>query len=331
MRRLLPLMLCFCLLAPCALAEDATTCAAWLPYWEVDDSIAEAVACEGRFSELIAFAAIFNTEDRLLQPEGLPELLTRLHEAFDGVTPIFLSVVNDVEIGEGIYENKTAEPIRRLLASDEAMDGHIDELLALCMETGVDGLEIDYENFRADVALWERYAVFLERLYARATEQGLRLRAVLSWDAARYAALPAGPEYSVMCYNLFGYHSGPGPKADAAFLQQCYQLNLGLPGEKRMAYATGGFDWANDAITAVTQREAEALIARYAALPERDEESGAIRFTYLDVAGLSHEVWYEDGETLNIWRAQAVSQGYRAFDLFRLSGNNVEDLLEFLP
>ena len=89
----------------------------------------------------------------------------------------------------------------------------------------------------------------------------IRLRVVLPWDAPKYAALPAGPEYTVMCYNLFGYHSGPGPKADVPFLTETCALYQNQPYTTRMAFANGGFAWRDSGISALTQTEAEALAA----------------------------------------------------------------------
>ena len=34
------------------------------------------------------------------------------------------------------------------------------------------------------------------------------------------APYSVGPEYMVMLYNLYGLHSGPGPKADGPFIEK---------------------------------------------------------------------------------------------------------------
>lgn len=36
-----------------------------------------------------------------------------------------------------------------------------------------------------------------------------------------------------MCYNLFGTHSGPGPKADRAFLEQMVARMSNIPAKDR--------------------------------------------------------------------------------------------------
>jgi hypothetical protein len=136
-----------------------------------------------------------------------------------------------------------------------------------------------------------------------------------------------------MCYNLYGTHSGPGPKADRNFLQSVFAVNRALPGQPSIAFATGGFDWGEDGtVVSLTQSDAVAIQEGNGISTERisrDSESAVLYFSYYDLAGLSHEVWYADGETLAFWRSLALDAGYISFDLFRLGGNALTDLTVF--
>ena len=147
---------------------------------------------------------------------------------------------------------------------------------------------------------------------------------MLPWDTPKYAALPVGPEYTVMCYNLYGYHSGPGPKADLDFLKTTCELYAALPVKARMAFATGGFDWHGDQIDALTQAQAVALLNDAQATPTRDANSAALTATFT-ADGETHEVWYADAQTLAAWRDACAAYGFTGFDLFRLGGNDLED------
>ena len=90
-------------------------------------------------------------------------------------------------------------------------------------------------------------------------------------------------------------------------------------------------DWVGDKVSAaLTQLQAEALAQQQGAASARDEASGAVRFLYTDENDLEHEVWYADGSTLSGWYAAAVEAGYAHTDLFRLGGNNMGNLLDFL-
>ncbi len=306
---------------------------AWVPYWDYADAIDELDKVGGGLSDVICFAAIFNSSDEVFLLPEVQEAQTCLNILYAEDHTIYLSVVNDIEEEDSVYVNKSTDLLWRLLCSDTAMDAHIEDLMTVLHETGAEGLEIDYEAIRSDTSLCEQFALFIERLYSRTQSEGVPLRVVLSWDSALYATFPEGPQYSIMCYNLYGLHSGPGPKANRSFLAKVFSVNRALPGQPAIALSTGGFDWCDDgSVASLTQSAAVALQSIFG-VPAggvlRDEESQALSFTYTDDQGLSHEVWYADGTTLSFWRSLALDAGYVNFDLFRLGGNSASDLAAF--
>ncbi len=308
-------------------STPAEACAfgAWVPYWDYENALADLDTLEDRLAYAVCFAAIFDAQDQLLLLPDAQKTLALMLARRAGAAAIYLSVVNDIEVEAYVYDNKSPALLWRLLGTDEALSGHIEDLMELLRSSGADGLEIDYEAIRSDTALWQRFALFIERLYARTEAEGYPLRVVLSWDAAKQASFPEGPQYSVMCYNLYGTHSGPGPKADRDFLRQVFDANRALPGEPVLAFATGGFDWSADgSATALSLAGAEALRSERGVTEsgvQRDGESAALTFTYFDAAGLTHTVWYADETTLLFWRSLALEAGYTGFDLFLLDGN----------
>lgn len=308
----------------CALAEGFTY-GTWLPYWEHDDSMAELTGLIGKLDEVIAFECLFDNTD---QPKMLPNSVTLFNDittACEGTdTAIFLSIVNDIELMPDKYDNKNSDLLRRLFADDASMTAHLEALTGLIDEYSLTGLELDYENLKDDTVLWQNYVTFIARAWAMCERDGIRLRVVLPWDAPKYATLPEGPEYSVMCYNLYGYHSGPGPKADIAFLQGTCALYQPLGLKVRMALATGGFDWHGGNIDALTQQEADAAFDAACVTPVRDPASGVLTATYT-LDGETHELWVADARTLSLWRDTCNAFGFTAFDLFRLGGNDLID------
>lgn len=312
-------LLCALLLLP----SGAGAAGAWLPYWDAASALEEAAAVAPQLDRVCAFAATFNEADRPILSDDAAELLLNLQVAFAGTdTPVYLSVVNDTAA-----EAKNTALLHRLLATDETISRHIDDLLLLVDSARVEALEIDYENLGGDAALWQRFTLFIQRLYAQLEADGVSLRVVLPWDAPQYAALPQGPEYTVMCYNLYGPHSGPGPKADFAFLDRIAQLYAEVPGTVRMALATGGFDWSPSGVESLTQQQAEALLNSQGVTPRRDEASGALTADYT-LRGASHTLWYADGLTLQLWQERLT--GFDGIDLFRLGGNGPNALLSIL-
>lgn len=307
------------------MAEENYRYGAWLAYWVYDGSMAELDSLNGDLEKAIAFACIFDADD---QPLMLPEteiLLASMQEDCSGTdTAVYLSIVNDIEVSPGSYDNKNSDLLRRLFADDEAMDAHLKTLAALIDDYKLMGIELDYENLKDDTGLWQEYAAFIRLAWAMCQEKGVGLRVVLPWNAPRYAELPQGPEYSVMCYNLYGYNGTPGPKADIDFLQTVCALYQPLLLNVRMAFATGGFDWNNGQITALTQNEAELALEDANAIAERDPCSGALNACFKQNS-VSHDLWYADAETLSIWRDTCAENGFAAFDIFRLGGNNLND------
>lgn len=303
-----------------------TVYSAWLPYWLVDDSLEEMALLEDELDNAICFAAMFDEDNHVYLERDAKELMRGIRLSANHITRTFISVVNDQRTGEETYDQKTLNPIRAILADEEAMEKHIRELLILLDECEADGLELDYENFKDDEALYASYMELINRLYTILARDHVPLRIVLHWNAPKYTVLPEGPEYVVMCYNLYGNHSGPGPKADKEFLKQTAEYYRPYVNHTMMAFATGGFLWTNGKVeTALDQLQAEKLIADMNLKTQRDGDSGAIKASYTDDMG-DHEIWYADGNTLSLWKLTLEREGYTSFDLFRLSGNNVEDL-----
>src|SRR5690606_32889434 len=116
-------------------------------------------------------------------------------------------------------------------------------IVALVEAYDLDGVEIDYE--RIGDGDWDNMTAFIAALYQELSARGLSLRVVLEPRAPiERLSLPRGPVYVMMAYNLYGSHSGPGPKADDAFIRQLAKRMDRLPGsQNRIAFATGGFDW----------------------------------------------------------------------------------------
>lgn len=107
--------------------------------------------------------------------------------------------------------------------------------------------------------------------------------------------LPNGPSYTVMAYNVHGYHSGPGAKATFSFLNDLVKKIKKSNQDLAIAFATGGFDWGAEGKTvALTELEVEQILAETQAEKKRDKTSGAVYFTYIDDSRISHEIWYAD-------------------------------------
>lgn len=330
MNKRIGMIFLFCAL--CLMAAPvcaARTAGAWLPYWESEASLGESSVLGEELHTVIAFEAFFREDGSVYVPQETEDMLEQLTAQYAGSkTRVFLSVVNDVIIDDESVQNKS-KPILECFFRDEmSIERHVEALLTLVDRYHLAGLEIDYENIKKDTALWEKYFAFVKRLNQLLSRDGVALRCALEWDAAKWAELPDGVEYSIMCYNLFGYHSGPGPKADRAFLSQVFDLYAGREDSVSMAFATGGFVWEGESVLrALTQTEAEEFAEENNLTCERDPDSGVLKADF-ERDGQTYSLWYADAETLNFWAELAGQKGFDKVDLFRLGGNNLDDLNE---
>lgn len=113
---------------------------------------------------------------------------------------------------------------------------HIEEIIDMVLDNGYKGIEIDYEGMKENLELWSLFVDFLENLQIEADKENLKLRVLLEPNFPLDSIiLPEGPEYTIMCYNLHGTGTKPGPKADKNFILNMvekwknYQEKLALP------------------------------------------------------------------------------------------------------
>nr|WP_092075164.1 hypothetical protein [Dendrosporobacter quercicolus]NSL50107.1 hypothetical protein [Dendrosporobacter quercicolus DSM 1736]SDN37536.1 hypothetical protein SAMN04488502_1245 [Dendrosporobacter quercicolus] len=308
-----------------AAANETSQKAAWLAYWDLADGVKDLERIAGRLEQLSYFGAYFDQNDDIFIPQELSGQKAELQQN-QGQYETYLTFVNDKQNADGSVIVKDIALLRRLFADEETMDRHIGEIIALTLQGGYDGIEIDYERVWQDEQVGQSYLVFAERLYKEALANNLKLRLVLEpgtpFDSAGFFR---GPEYVVMFYNLYGLHSGPGPKANAEFIRKILTQMEALPGGKAAAFSTGGCLWGDDGEKRfLTEVQANTLAVTHARDPRRDKESQCLVFEYQD-KGVSYQVWYTDVQTLNYWAAIAREQGVNRINLWRLGGNAAID------
>ena len=305
---------------------------AWTVYWNHENSLDEVELLGSKLKNIIHFAAYFDEENQLFVPEDTTIFFQTVKQMYSEKRYThYLSFVNDKLNQDAPSLLKDTKLLETLFKDENSMQNHIDDVLSAAEQGGYDGIEIDYEAIRKNTKLWKSFLIFIEKLYVQTQEKQLGLRVVLEPSAPiGQLDFPEGPEYVMMCYNLYGPGTTPGPKADKEFISELAKTMSLLPGEKSFAFATGGFDWAykGDCV-GITEQQAQARLTQYALTPERDEISAALTFDYHDEEGILHEVWYADGETLRIWMELSESVQTSAPSIWRLNGNQRESLIGF--
>lgn len=292
----------------------------WNAYWNLEGVEVQTEELAAHVKNVNFFAAYYDKDDTAFIPQETTDFFTANGGEYKkrGWNR-YLTVVNDKINEDGSSSLKSPELLYRLFEKEETYKAHADSLIALAKDAGYDGLEIDYENIRKDNTLWGYYMNFISYLYDRCTEEGLLLRVVIETNIdADKIPWVEGPSYCVMCYNLYGSHSGPGPKADYEFLKTVMNKMKYVPGTVDYALANGGFDWGgDDSITSLTTKQAQVRMAEYGATCQVDE-SGAKYYRYQDENGVSHEVWYADQETLEQWMKWLQEGGNWDYSIWRL-------------
>ncbi len=293
----------------------------WNAYWNLEGAEEQTEKMADHIQNVNFFAAYFDKDDKTFIPDATKEFYDANSALYrQKGWNCYLTIVNDQILADGSSSLKSTELLYRLLETEEAYQAHAEELIALVKEAGYEGLEIDYENIRKDMVLWDYFMQFTKYLYERCTEEGILLRIVIESNIdTQSISWVEGPVYCVMCYNLYGTHSGPGPKADKEFLEEIMEKMRYVPGKVDYALANGGFDWdENGGIASLTTEQAEAEAVQYQAEVIRDEASGVNHFEYEDENQDCHEVWYGDDETLQIWMGWLQSGDNWNYSIWRL-------------
>ncbi len=321
---------------------------AWVTYWDFEQGMKEATAIQSQLNSVSYFAAVLDGDGKAMVMGHSHKFTGQKFTRYRTPVKKYLTVVNDVykdvHNPKGETVAKDNQILLKLFESSETVNAHIADLFAIVKKHRFDGLEIDYENIWKDPEIARRYVQFLEILVPLAEKEEIPLRVILEpgffefGDPVTSLAtliedfnVPEGPEYVVMCYNLFGPHSKTaGAKADTRFLEKILFKLRFLPRPSSVALATGGCVWQEGkAPYYVTEREALKLQKSLNATVQRDEGSQAMFFKGKNPSGKSVECWFADAKTIIAWKRQALDYGVDGISLWRLGGNH--KIQEYYP
>jgi spore germination protein YaaH len=180
---------------------------------------------------------------------------------------------------------------------------------------GYDGLNVDFEAGLAT----DRDALtsFVADLAAILHGQGKRLsvavsattKVVASGRAAFYDYAGLGAVADTVFVMNWGKHwstSVPGALADLPWATAVADFVATMPNRSRYVLGAGlyGMDWAAGGgpahpATALEWSDVQRLVATVGAAPVVDPVAGAPHFSYTDVAGVPHDVWYTDAASVD--------------------------------
>ena len=292
----------------------------WLVYWDAQSGTEELSATDNKYTGISYFAAYFNDKDTLFIPDGFKEEQTLNRTKFQPQYE-YLTIVNDIA-GKNKNSFKDIDVVKRVLDGDAKRIIHAREIIELAQANHCNGIDLDYEQIFKDQTTADDYIKFIKILYDKASAQNIKLRVILepSVKFSNYD-FPKGPQYIVMLYNLYGLHSGPGPKADFSFIENTAERMKSLPAPIGVAFSTGGCIWGdNGQKRFISAQEAKSLAQENHVSQKRDAKSNDIYFSFTK-DNVNYTVWYADQNTLESWIKKAAAMGLYSISIWRLGDN----------
>jgi len=225
--------------------------------------------------------------------------------------------------------------VHRILTEPALRARWIDQLDALAAAHGYDGLSLDFEAGPASDR--DAMSSFVEALAARLHADGRRLTVAASAKTYDSLAHPRSGIFDyprlaqaadwifVMAWGLHWSTSAPGPQDDVTWATGIADYVASLPQPHRYVYGTNlyAMDWPNgggpaNEATAYQYGEMMPLLASYGATSALDPAADNFHATYVDGAGVPHDVWYPDAATTARRIGLAASRGFGGVGFWRL-------------
>ncbi len=303
--------------APGLRVTPPTQLQTWVVYFDADRGMAEVRDFGGLFDRISLFAYELSPEGEPVPaphvPRMIPQFLSMAEES--GFAP-WITVVNDVRFSgdsailkdPGLVHDLVGDPVKR--------DAHARALAERVMIDGFAGLHLDYEQVANSDA--SDFRVFVEQLHSELEQRGLGLEVVVE---PSYGPLP-GPNttnVTVMGYDLYGPHSGPGPRATPEFVTGLQRRASGdTESAAGLALAVSGFAWRPDGEVILLEWARSGQLVEEGQTWQRSPTDGVPNARLAD----GTELWFEDPESLIIKWDAAWRSGFRRLLLWRLGGND---------
>jgi hypothetical protein len=290
---------------------------AWLVYFDAERGLVELRDHGELFDRVSLFAYELDPEGNILPAPGLPGLVARFHTLARerGFEP-WITAVNDVRYGADSAVAKDSTVVHNLLVDRERRSAHVHQLAERVSADGFVGLHLDYEQVPESDST--QFRAFIQELRAALEPRAIGLEVVL--EPTR-GPMPESSKarVTVMGYDLFGGHSGPGPRSTPQFVSGLStRARFDADSAAALAIAVGGFVWdSGGEVSSIDWSDAQQL-ADEATSRRRGGLDGVPSARFDD----GSELFFEDAESLaGKWRAARAS-GFRRLAIWRLGGND---------
>jgi spore germination protein len=232
------------------------------------------------------------------------------------------------------YNCQSASMVHKLVSEPPRRQALVASLTGLVDLYGYDGINLDLEKgLPADRDnLSALVAELAAALHARGKHLSIdvspKVADVLNHPRSSFYDYPAlalhADEVIVMSWGLHWTTSAPGSAIDIRWFTAVYNYVSSIPDHAKfvMGAPLYSVDWpaggglAHPA-AALGWDALQALIARTGAVPVFDAPTAEWHFNYTDAAGVPHDVWFSNAESLNTHLALAAPYGLAGIALWR--------------
>lgn len=315
----------------------------WIPYWDQPAAIASFKDNPERFNYIGLFWHALRSDGSIGQyPHAKidTELITYAQQK--GIK-VIINIANLPTEDEG--GDWDASRVRAVIKDNETRQKHIADIVALAQRYNVNGVQIDYEALsRKERANFTKFIRELSlALHAQGKSLGVSLHPKSGENNPRFSNGSQAQDWKQLAryadrlhLMLFEEHwetSKPGPAASLAWGTPIYTYAQKLiPADKLfVSIPLYGYDWGDPGKGAqgLTYADVKKLQAKYTAKTIWDAKAASQHFTYKE-SGQSHEVWFEDRQSVKAKLQSYKGAGLINFSFWRL-GNEDRRVWELLP
>ncbi|SDH04968.1 glycosyl hydrolase family 18 protein [Pseudonocardia oroxyli] len=314
---------------PRILAGSSEVVAA-VPYWDLDDGLSSLARNRTAIDLVTPWWYGLAPDGTVVSdlPGGAAEEERALQVAREGGTRLLPTVAST---HGGSW---APQVVRDVLHDDARLRAHVEALVALAASRDFAGLQLDYEDL--DAGDRGVFTEFVAQLAGALHAQNRQLYVTVhpKTDDAGYDGRNLAQDYAaigrsadrivLMAYDWHWQDSTPGPIAPDDWVEPVirYAVTQVPPDKLMLGVGLYGYDWpATGRGAPVVWREAMALAAAAGTTPQRDA-GGAMHFAYTAADGVTHEVWFEDAESVEPKFALARQYGLAGVELWRLGGED---------
>ena len=239
---------------------------------------------------------------------------------------------NNIKILPIISNEFEAEPLASIIADIQQRSSHITDILSIAEK--YDGVSLNYENLGEDDR--ENFTIFVEELATVFHKKDLLLGVHVhaktekpgTWNgpmAQDWKALgEVCDKVKIMAYDYHWSTSEAGSIAPASWVDDVLSFAVTqIPKEKiYLGIPLYGYDWIEMQAKDFVFEDVSTLLDKYKVKAALDSDSKSKFFDYTDSDDTSHEVWFEDSDTISFKLQIAEKYEIGGVDFWRLGGED---------